>query len=230
MARSNASPPPAPTDEQKKIDPTLSPVGTDAAAQKRFILSDPLRYLGILSNTVFIHNRGVYLDSFVGRFGWMNKHLPAWHIDLYLLALLLTALLSSVPGIKTGIKDRLLPLALFSSGIAIVETGMYLYWTGTGKEYVFGVQGRYFIPYAPLFFLFLYNQTAEKILRRMLPSGDAKPVKAKGRAVVKSAAAAGGAGPEAANNFGYCLLVCFSIISLISAVYAALSSNYRILL
>ena len=175
-----------------------------------------------------MHNREVYLDSFVGRFGWMNKHLPGWHIDLYLLALLATALLSSGAGVRAGLKDRLLCVSLFLAGLAIVETGMYLYWTATGQNYVYGVQGRYFIPYAPLFLLFLYNHAAEKVLRLMLPSGGRKPVRSKGKAAVKPAAA-GAEGPDALYNFGYLLLVCFSLISLITSVYVVLSSNYRIL-
>lgn len=205
-----------------------SPVNPDFEAQKRFILKNPGQYLGILYETFFIRYRTLYLNTFVGRFGSMNKHLPDWQINLYLLVLLTTALLSYRQGVTMGAKGRFVPAGLFVAGLAVIATGMYIGWNTVGQDAVIGIQGRYFIPYAPLFFLALYNQSAERCLRFILPSGGKKQVKSRGGASGKAADAAEGR-PDLLCNFGYLLLVCFSVISLLSAVYVDLALDYRVL-
>ena len=213
-AYASASPVPAPGTQPKipagqfmQPDETLPPAGTDFSAQQSFILNNPGKYLRIVFNTVFIHFRAAYLDSFIGTFGWLIRPLPKWHVNLYWGILFLTALLSSGREIKTGLKDRLIPAGLFAAGVFIVETGLYLGWTPVGQYYIAGVQGRYFIPYAPLFFLLLHNDHAGNLLRP-------------GAALVS---------PAILYNSCRLLLVCFSVISLAATLYAVLAYNYIVL-
>jgi uncharacterized membrane protein len=42
--------------------------------------------------------------------------------------------------------------------MVLISLLLYLSWTPTAYERVAGIQGRYFIPVAPLFFLLFYNR------------------------------------------------------------------------
>ena len=75
----------------------------------------------------------------------------------YLLLMLLASLFIASDKVSLGfLKKSLLVFILVFSYIAI-HTAMYVYATGPGREQVYGVQGRYFIPVAPFFFMLLYN-------------------------------------------------------------------------
>ena len=53
---------------------------------------------------------------------------------------------------------KVLLFLLLALAFVIIATGMYLYATGTGWQLIWGIQGRYFIPVAPLFFMLFYNR------------------------------------------------------------------------
>lgn len=53
-------------------------------------------------------------------------------------------------------QKRILLLILILN-VILIATILYISWTPVGKERVLGLQGRYFIPIAPILFLLLYN-------------------------------------------------------------------------
>jgi len=128
----------------------------DPPAQKKFILEDPFRYLGIIYDTV-VKYIGLYLMSFVGLFGWVDTPLPKLIIGLYLLFLLVTALTSHEPGIRIGFRQKAVLFTIFLTGFVLIETAMYIYCNPVGCNPITAVQGRYFIALAPLFYLLFYN-------------------------------------------------------------------------
>ena len=206
------------------------PKGVNFNEQKLFILNNPIQYMGILFNSLFVSHRAFQLDSFVGKLGWLNKPLPAWHINFYLLILLITALLLSNKDIKIGFINKLLIASIFISGVILIETGLYLTWNPVGQRYIMDVQGRYFIPLAPLFFLLLYNSSIGKYLnsvtfRNQTMQGKKKINKIKKNAVTISQ-------DEQSNFYNYCYLfiVCFSVLSLMTTVYVVLTGYYIVLI
>ena len=54
-------------------------------------------------------------------------------------------------------------LLILVLNIILIATILYISWTPVAKNRVFGLQGRYFIPLAPILFLLLYIYT-NKIL------------------------------------------------------------------
>ncbi|RUT27023.1 hypothetical protein C0V97_02025 [Asaia sp. W19] len=100
----------------------------------------------------------------IGVLGWIDVVLPAWFYDL--TALVLIAVL--VSGWRAGLDARSL---LNSSFITLILAGSifliflleYITFTPVGADYVFGVQGRYFIPLLPFMVFLMPMREAPRI-------------------------------------------------------------------
>jgi len=148
----------------------IVPEQVDEAGQKNSLLQHPGRFLSVLYTTLN-HNLWLYLRSFVGILGWLTIELPVWLVVTYLLALCLS-LLSCPTGDGHLLKawERFLFPGLFLSGALLIGAGLYITWTPVGAHYIEGIQGRYFIPYAPLLFLaFMPGRKVSSALERFKP-------------------------------------------------------------
>ncbi len=136
--------------------------------QMKFILSQPLMYVSI-----FLKNLPRQIEfgakAFVGQFGWTDTPLPKWHFWSWSLLMLVTALTDGCGTFKVKLFHRLLCGALFAGIFVLIVTLLYIYWNPVAADEMYIVQGRYYIPIAPLFFLCLYN-------RRFCFDGPAKGV------------------------------------------------------
>jgi uncharacterized membrane protein len=207
-------------------DLTKPATGADAHAQKNWILHNPGQYLLIVFKSTFIYMRMINLDSFVGIFGWMSRPLPTWLINLYLWVLVFTALIISGDDYKLGPRNRLLIVFIFIGGILLVETGQYLYWTSVGQKFIAGVQGRYYIPYAPAFLLLLYNTFSYRKLTQALILRKKKQPRQKQKGKITPVLERKVEVPVMAGNFSYIILVCFCVISLLCTLYVVLTGYY----
>lgn len=209
--------------------PNIIPKGINFKEQKNFILNNHIQYMGIVFNSVFIFQRTFLLKSFVGFMGWY-RDLPKWHTNFYLLMLIITAFLLSKKDIKIGLTNKLIIASIFIAGVILIETGLYLTWSAVGQSYIEGVQGRYFIPYAPLLFLFLYNTLLGKYLSNISTPQKKNPVKIKRKSPAKLDSLIENNRQVLLYNSFYLLIVCFSVISLLSTVYVLLTSYYVLLI
>lgn len=130
-----------------------TPLGVKS--QISFLLSNPLVFLPIVLKTLLI-NTNYYITWFVGNLGWLDTPLPDWLVYFYLAMLVLTALLDKNE-IKINLKQKIVPLIIFIAISVSIFFLEYLTWTSVGNNKINGVQGRYFIPIAPLLLLSLYN-------------------------------------------------------------------------
>jgi uncharacterized membrane protein len=93
-----------------------------------------------------------YLETFVGRLGWLSVKLPKWVVTgtfawLILLSIVDFSTSRDTPSRRT----RLISCAIVASGILLIFTWLYLSWCPIGFAYpISGVQGRYFITLAPV--------------------------------------------------------------------------------
>jgi uncharacterized membrane protein len=156
-----------------EIDLTKPSPQANPKAQQELVLRNPLKTIGMLFKTTFYYLRPFYLETLIGRFGWLQIYLPDWMINLYLAIFLLAALLISNGSIDLSWKDRLLFLAVFTAGIAMIELAFYITWTAVGYFRVEGVQGRYFIPFLPLILLMFTNNIeslrSRTFIQRLMP-------------------------------------------------------------
>ncbi len=127
------------------------------------ILGSPLDYLRVVVNTLRLFGLDI-VESFIGKLGWFNLSthydlaLPASLIYLHLGMLIFYALTDAHPDISLGWVQRLIIGAVFLIGSLIIFTALYLAATPSDNEYILGLQGRYFVPLAPLPFLLLYSR------------------------------------------------------------------------
>ncbi|MBN1355124.1 DUF2142 domain-containing protein [bacterium] len=94
-----------------------------------------------------------YVKSFVGTLGWLDTHLNTSFIYFYLAILILASLIK--PGTSSGLRFRhkaLMATVLCASTFMIFVV-LYIRWTPPKLPIISGLQGRYFIPLAPLFFM-----------------------------------------------------------------------------
>jgi uncharacterized membrane protein len=115
-------------------------------------------FITVLFKTVFVYRGDYYLSEFVGNLGWLDTPLPSFFVVLFLAMLIIAAIGDSTFGINPGWKWKAIPLIGFIMAVAVIETVYYIYASPYKGIAVEGVQGRYFIPYSPLFFLLFYNR------------------------------------------------------------------------
>lgn len=121
----------------------------DPGAQLAGILTSPFAFAGVLARTIG-EGFATYVESFVGMLGRLNVHLPGPLWTMAPLALAASAL--AEPPLERGPSPaaRAALALLFAAGIALVFTLAYVSVNAPGARFVSGVQGRYFLPFAPL--------------------------------------------------------------------------------
>ena len=165
--------------------PTVAYNPFDPPAQIKYILDDPIRYMGVILDT-FGKFIGLYQISFIGLFGWVDTPLPPFMVYSYLLVLLIIALTTPTKRINLVLWKKGILLGLFLAGFILIETAMYVYCNPVGSNPITAVQGRYFIAFGPLLFLLFYNHDVVKVFERGLfrskpksVAGKPKPMNAK---------------------------------------------------
>jgi uncharacterized membrane protein len=135
-------------------------VGVMPKEQIMFIVTHPIQYIKILLDS-FI-NLGE--SKFLGMLGNIiaNYHYSTPDIVIYtfLFLIILFGLLndeSDLKRFKLKKADRLIMLLIMLVVILLIYTALYVGYTAVGHSIVDGVQGRYFIPVAVLFFLGVTN-------------------------------------------------------------------------
>jgi uncharacterized membrane protein len=124
--------------------------------QLDFTLQHPINYLNTILHT-FIINAQPYLIEFVGTFGWLEIALPIILVIIYIIVIVIASIVDK-NSLKISSKYKTVSFLIFISIAIAVATFDYLTWTPVGTNEIFGIQGRYFIPTAPLLLLLLYNK------------------------------------------------------------------------
>jgi uncharacterized membrane protein len=193
--------------------------------QIKYIQTNLLTFSKLLLATNFDHMRASMLNNFVGTMGWLDTFLPDTLVNLYLILLLIAALCMSEYPVHVDWKSKLLFFILFIGCVVAIETAMYVYSSHVGQTRLFGVQGRYFIPLAPLFLLLFYNTIiAEKLnyifsVRRKSYSS-AKPVqKPKIQLEIQ--------GEQIFMKYLQVFIIIFTIVALSRAIAAILLRYYQ---
>lgn len=112
------------------------------------LFRDPMPFLNLLIRSFEAYG-GFYLESMIGRLGWLDIRLPAGTITMG-LTLLMAAFVAD------GLEKNTLSAparAMFALTIIAYAMGsivlLWAAWTPPGSLLLFGVQGRYFVPMLP---------------------------------------------------------------------------------
>ena len=129
----------------------------DPDQQLDFILSDPLNFLYVAVKS-YIKLSKYYFITFFGGLTWLDLFVPQW-LTVYLFIIVLTiALLDKNTSIRISNLNKALFFLIVTGTAVLVTALLYMTWSPVGADRVAGIQGRYFIPVAPLFFLLFYNR------------------------------------------------------------------------
>lgn len=131
-------------------------VAVSTSEQARFVLSHPVKFAVIALND-FNLNLDSHLKQFLGVLGWLDTDLPSSLLISYSHILVVIALIDSRPNVIILFRDKWKIVFVLLASIFLIYLLTYLAWTPVGKEAIEGIQGRYFIPIAPLLFLLFYN-------------------------------------------------------------------------
>jgi uncharacterized membrane protein len=139
---------------------TLQPAA-NFSAQKIFLQEYPLHFLHVVFNS-FIQHAEFYLVSYIGHFGtYMGTPLPLWAVISSLAVLFFLSIFE-----KSGVRMLwwqkgaiLLTVFILFSAVAMSQ---YIIWTKVGADNVESIQGRYLIPFFPVFFLLFSNRLKKK--------------------------------------------------------------------
>ncbi len=124
--------------------------------QVHFILTHPFDLVGVILRT-FCKDGIEYISQFIGKLGWLDTKLPPLFILSYLVMLGFVSLVNHRKYLLISQRQKRILLLTLILNVILIATILYISWTPVGKERILGLQGRYFIPIAPLVFLLLYN-------------------------------------------------------------------------
>jgi uncharacterized membrane protein len=139
--------------------------GANAPEQIRRLLAHPSLIFPLIRNTMR-YQWDLYIESFVGKLGWLDLKLPWSYIVLAVCDLAVAALacVTTAAGRRRTIFYRIIVLIALITSIAALFAVLYVSWTPVGNFIVDGIQGRYFIPLA-FFLAALIAVGAQPVLR-----------------------------------------------------------------
>ena len=143
--------------------------GADPVGQVRFILANPLKFMGVMIGDIWSH-WFTHLRNWIAIYGFNYWPVPIWTYYLYGAALISTLIIKENENIPDrGLRNGL--VVTFAAGYVWTGLSLYLSIAPVGSDIVLGVQGRYFVGVMPLLFLALaYLPTPRQIsIRVWLP-------------------------------------------------------------
>jgi len=130
--------------------------GADMHEQMQYILNHGLYLVYVFVNSI-VHSFDMYFQGYIGAFGWLDTVLPLWFIYLSYAILFFVALTDGCKIISLKLNHKIIIFISFIVIISLVLLSQHLIWDCVGGDIIRNLQGRYFIPVFPLFFMLFYN-------------------------------------------------------------------------
>ncbi|KJR43030.1 hypothetical protein MCHI_001048 [Candidatus Magnetoovum chiemensis] len=124
--------------------------------QLKNVKSDTSILFSVIYNT-FKQKTFVHIEQFVGTLGWLDTKLPMSAVYLYMVILFILAFTDVNKGIVFAYANKAIAFSIFVIEFLLLLILAYIYWNKVGNNIIEALQGRYFIPLSPLFFLLFYN-------------------------------------------------------------------------
>jgi len=138
--------------------------GIFLGANIHFVVYHPVEFVSVLSRT-WGSNASMYAREFVGALGWLTIDLPSWIVWCYIGFLLMAV------SVDTGVRFSSAQRTVCAIVVCASMLSIFVFqWTtetprlyfaqeilGTHRGLIHSVQGRYFIPFAPILLLLATN-------------------------------------------------------------------------
>lgn len=133
---------------------TVDTVPAERCYNTQDFIQQPIKLVKIYINTLKSSLLSYILTLGGYRLGWLEIPLSMTIIGLCYIGILILAFFSGQKQkYEVKLADRVLYLAIFGFIGILAMYSMLILWTPISKDYIEGVQGRYFLPAAPLAFL-----------------------------------------------------------------------------
>lgn len=114
----------------------------------QYYLIHPMNFMEVLFNTTTSKDMmNFYLQSFIGKLGWLDTPLPLWQYTTFSACLVFFVLLNIFSTTRRE-NDAIARFSLFSTAllsVLAIFTALLISWTPHPATIVHGIQGRYFI-------------------------------------------------------------------------------------
>ena len=139
-------------------DQSMLKRGVDINKQMDFVIANPIITTKVFVKSFFKEFR--YMTrGYIGILGWADINLPSWFIYLAYFIIFLISLFNfengHIPGF-TFFQRSFIGLIVLGL-LVLIMLSQYLSWDLVGEDRVYPLQGRYFIPVFPLFFIMVFN-------------------------------------------------------------------------
>ncbi len=122
----------------------------DPTAQAHRIIGDPIGFLQLVAHTIHVS----YLTDFrwmIGTLGWGDTPMPDWFYPLFGLGILGCIVLEAGGAKGLALSERVVIVGGCLVSFLLIYAAQYASWNSPGAGAVIeGIQGRYFLPLAPL--------------------------------------------------------------------------------
>ncbi len=133
--------------------PGRTDIPIDPIAQGHYMAAHPVGFLSLMANSIWVKADFIY-RYFVGVLGWGDTLLPTWFYPVFGWGLLACVVAESSRVIDVRWSHRLFFAAAAAATVLMIYAAQYASWNSPGsQEVIDGIQGRYFLPVAPLVIL-----------------------------------------------------------------------------
>ncbi len=130
--------------------PGRTDIPLDPVAQLHGVARAPWAFVALVGRTLAARGGDIYRMA-VGDLGWVDTALPGWFYPTYGIGLLACIAVESGGAPRMAWWQRLLLPAAALACALLVFLAMYANWNAPGSRTpIDGIQGRYFLPLAPL--------------------------------------------------------------------------------
>jgi uncharacterized membrane protein len=137
--------------------PYRSDIPIDPDGQARYVTGQPFTFLWTALRQYWVDLR-FYFESFFGQLTWLDLYVPFYFDYAVCAVVVAVALLDKEPHVRVTKAAKAVCVVILVPTALLVSLLLYMTWSPIRGEAIEGIQGRYFIPVAPLFFLLLYNR------------------------------------------------------------------------
>ncbi len=140
-----------------RIDQPMSP-----EEQMQFIIGNPFNFIWMVVKDYY-SNFWFYFQSFSGQLTWFDLYVPNYLPVILFFVLTGLALADKDLTINISWSNKFVFCVILVCTAFLISTLLYMTWSPIRGSNIEGIQGRYFIPVAPLFFLLFYNKKVKWI-------------------------------------------------------------------
>jgi uncharacterized membrane protein len=148
----------------------LETPGASVRGQAMHIMNHPPKFVAAIVDSYGQRYLSI-LMSFIGVLGWLDTPLPHFHFIGYLFLLFIVAIVDSDNRIHIDRGRQLYILTVLVISWLILIALVFMVTAPVGATVYYGIQGRWHIPLAPVFFLLFYNRqintTNSKLIGRV---------------------------------------------------------------